>query len=138
MPIKQIDPKAAWEMIQKDPKAILIDVRTVEEFTDGHPERALNIPIFTLDARSGQKLPNMDFAGVIAKHVPKNASVYLSCRSGQRSMMAAMQMQALGYESLFNVKGGFGGSEDTPGWQACGLPCSAANGPDISYEGLKQ
>ncbi len=136
MPIQQTPPKVAWEKITADPESMLIDVRTVQEFCDGHPEGALNIPVFIEDD-FGQRMPNQDFMIVMEAHVPKEKSVYLSCQSGKRSFMAAMQMERQGYAKLFNVTGGYGGSPESTGWMDEGLPTSSENGAEISYESLK-
>lgn len=136
MPIQQIPPKSAWEKIKADAESVLIDVRTVQEFCDGHPEGALNIPVFIEDD-FGQRMPNQDFMIVVQAHVPKEKSVFLSCQSGKRSFMAGMQMERQGYQNLFNVTGGFGGSPECAGWEDEGLPTSTENGADISYESLK-
>lgn len=136
MPIQQTPPKTAWEKIKADTDSVLLDVRTVQEFCEGHPEGALNIPVFIEDD-FGQRLPNQDFMIVVEALVPKSKSVYLSCQSGKRSFMAGMQMERQGYSKLYNVTGGFGGSPECAGWADEGLPSSTDNGPDISYESLK-
>src|ERR1041385_553757 len=45
MAFKQISVKQAHDALEEDPNAIYIDVRTVREFTAGHPEGAINIPV---------------------------------------------------------------------------------------------
>lgn len=136
MPIKQMDPRAVFEAMKNDKKAVLLDVRTTQEFKEGHPEGAINIPIRILDEGSGMMLPNSDFSEVVTALIPKDAVVYATCRSGQRSMMAAMQMEVAGYGQLINVRGGFEGSSETDGWRDQDLPTSSANGPGVSYESL--
>ncbi len=138
MPIEQLDPKTTWDHVQSDPQALILDVRTVEEFTAGHPQNAYNIPILCLDARTGQKVPNLDFDDLVQSQIPKDKNIYLSCHSGQRSMMAAMKMEAMGYDQLVNVKGGFAGSQDTTGWQDCGLPTAEGRPEGRSYDDLTQ
>jgi len=136
MPIQQTPQKTDWGNRKADSESVLIDVRTVQEFCEGHPEGALNIPVFIEDD-FGQRMPNQVFMVIIEAHVPKNKSVYLSCQSGKRSFMAGMQMERQGYSKLFNVTGGFGGSPECTGWEDEGLPTSTDNGPEISYESLK-
>lgn len=65
--------------------ATLLDVRTPEEFSSGHLDGALNIPVQELASRLGE-LPR----------TPKNIVVY--CRSGGRSSSAAALLRQRGYE----------------------------------------
>jgi rhodanese-related sulfurtransferase len=78
------------ELMEKGP-ITLVDVRSPEEFNDGAVEGAVNMPV--------QELP------VLAKEL-KGKTVYLMCRSGGRSMIAFRQLEALGFEDIYNVKGG--------------------------------
>ena len=123
-----VDPKSAFERMKAAPKAIYLDVRTVEEYEQGHPTGAWNIPI--MHATSRGMAPNPDFQAVAARVLPKDAFIAVGCKSGQRSRMACEVLADMGHdrERLVNVAGGFHGKTDpfgrmtTPGWQACGLP----------------
>jgi phage shock protein E len=71
-------------------KAVWIDVRTAEEFAQGHLEGAVNIPHDEIGKR-------------IAKLVPdKNAEIHLYCRSGRRSGLARQTLIDLGYTKVIN------------------------------------
>jgi len=75
---------------------IWIDVRTPEEYGQGHLKDAANIPL-------------QEFAERIQSAVPdKNAAVHLYCRSGRRSGQAEQIMRELGYKNVTNQ----GGYED--------------------------
>lgn len=78
----------------KNPSITLVDVRTPEEFAQGHIDNALNI-----DFKNGQFIEN--FKGA----VPQESQVAVYCRSGKRSAAAAEQLEALGYDVL-NLDGG--------------------------------
>ncbi|MCO6491883.1 MAG: rhodanese-like domain-containing protein [Phaeodactylibacter sp.] len=74
----------------------LIDVRTPEEFGEGHIEGAVNINFYD-DA----------FIQQLEQQLDKDKPVMLYCRSGRRSANAAKQMQALGFKEVYDLKGGF-------------------------------
>jgi phage shock protein E len=71
--------------------AVLVDVRTPEEFADKHLPGAVNIPLDRV--RSD-----------ITKHVPdKSTVVLLHCRTGRRSGNAEKELRAMGYTNAFNI-----------------------------------
>lgn len=75
--------------------ALLVDVRTSEEFAQGSAPGAINIPLATLP-------------DAMAIHAPdKDRVLLLHCRSGGRSAMAARKLRSAGYTRVFNV-GSFG------------------------------
>ncbi|HOV62690.1 MAG TPA: rhodanese-like domain-containing protein [Spirochaetia bacterium] len=77
--------------------AKVIDVRTEDEFADGHYEGALNIPVGELQSR-------MNELG------DKNTPLVLYCASGARSAMAAKMLKAAGFTDVTNA----GGLSDMP------------------------
>ena len=121
MSIRQVTPGEAAHALSADPRAVYLDVRTVEEFDAGHPAGARNVPVFLFDA-SGRPRPNPEFLGVVRRHFVPDTPLLLGCRSGMRSQRAAEMLAEAGYADLANVRGGFGGSDDTPGWAESGLP----------------
>ncbi len=74
--------------------AQLVDVRTPQEFAEGHLQNALNV---NYNAN--------DFAEQIAK-LDKTKAVYVYCRSGGRSGSAVRQMQEMGFKEIYNMDGG--------------------------------
>lgn len=121
MAIRQITPTEAARALSADPKAVYLDVRTTEEFDAGHPAGARNVPVFLFDA-SGRPRPNPEFVGVVQRHLAPDTILIVGCRSGMRSQRACELLAEVGYTDLANVRGGFGGSDDTPGWAESGLP----------------
>ena len=88
------DPEAArqaWPMIEQG--ALLIDVRTSEEFSQGHIEGALNIPFQATD----------QLMQVIGDDKQRPVVVY--CRSGNRSGQAKVMLEKHGYTHVFNATG---------------------------------
>ncbi|WP_029151881.1 rhodanese-like domain-containing protein [Methylovulum miyakonense] len=125
--INNLSPLQAWELMQKQPRAVLIDVRTKIEHTFiGHPPGALNIPWKELP----DWLLNPEFVPLVVEAVPeRDTPILLLCRSGQRSLDAANTLQQVGYIRLINIEGGFEGPLDNDkhrgnigGWRFHGLP----------------
>lgn len=81
----------AWAEINKG--AIVIDVRTSEEFNQGHLEGAINIPYDLIDS-------NLDKIGN-----EKDKTVVVYCRSGRRSGIAKNTLEGLGYKNVLNGGG---------------------------------
>lgn len=87
-------PIASWDADQSE-QAILVDVRTEEEFDLGHLCGALNIDFKAADFKANiQKLP-------------KSTPVYLYCKTGIRSGSAATILEELGFENIINLEGGY-------------------------------
>ena len=140
MAVKQIPPPQVHDIMTKDPAIIYLDVRTVPEFTAGHPQKGINIPAFFFQA-PGQPSPNPDFLKVVEANISKDATVIVGCQAGGRSQRAAEMMAQAGYTNVANMQGGFGGGQDqtgrvVPGWRDSGLPVSSDNGEGVSYASL--
>jgi rhodanese-related sulfurtransferase len=131
--IPEIAPQAAWALLERDPKAVLIDVRTEPEWGYvGLPDlSALGKQVLRL---SWQIYPKMDvdpnFAARLtdAGITPEHSLLFL-CRSGVRSLAAARLMTAQGHSRCYNVTDGFEGPADgtrhrgtVAGWKHAGLP----------------
>lgn len=72
--------------------AYLLDVRTPQEFNSGHSAKAVNFDSMRIDQG---EMPN----------IPKDAKVYLYCRSGNRATQVKQAMEANGYNSVVNLGG---------------------------------
>lgn len=123
----------AWTMLERDPRAVLLDVRTDAEW------RYVGVPdLSALEKRpllvSWQEYPelnfNPDFVKEVASHgLDSDQPLLIICRSGVRSRHAAITLTARGYGRCYNVSDGFEGSHDKErhrgiqeGWKAAGLP----------------
>ena len=95
---------AQFATLVKEPGVAIIDVRTPEEFADGHIAGAVNIPV-----------QQADFATRIAALDP-NATYAVYCRSGNRSQPAVAAMQEAGITDIYELESG------TKGWTAEGRP----------------
>lgn len=140
MPIQQINPQEAKDLLDQDPQAIYVDVRSIPEFTAGHPIRAINLPIMNKGAYGME--PNADFPKVASAVLPKDRKLIVGCLAGGRSQKACDILAQRGFTQLYNVYGGFGGGrnpetgEPQPGWKDLGLPISDENGEGVSYQSL--
>jgi len=142
MPINQLEPKEAHQTLQANSDALYLDVRTEQEFAQGHPAGAINVP-FVFIKGPGQMEPNPDFVAVVEKTIPKAKKLVVGCLSGGRSQRACEALEQQGYTDLTNVRGGFGGARDAsgqvvaPGWRDAGLPVSQDLGA-ASYQELRK
>lgn len=80
------------DKISKDKDVVLLDVRTVGEFSMGHIDGFKNIPVDELRERISE--------------IEKGKPVYLICQSGLRSYIASRILEGNGYET-YNFSGGF-------------------------------
>lgn len=74
---------------------ILIDCREQNEWDEAHIEQARFMPLSNFAAEMES-----------INEVPKDAVIVCQCRSGKRSLQAAMHLQNEGFENLFNLEGG--------------------------------
>lgn len=74
----------------------LIDVRTEIEFVQGALPNAINIDYLSPD----------DFEREFAK-LNKDESVYIYCKSGNRSGRAAIELKQMGFKRIYDLEGGF-------------------------------
>jgi len=90
--LKKTDINRELEAYDADPDALLLDVRTAQEYAQGHIPGSRNIP-----------LQHLDSAGEIAQN--KNTPIYVYCQSGSRSRLAAGLLQQMGYRTVKNLGG---------------------------------
>ena len=83
------------QALTEQPEAVVLDVRTEEEFESGHIPNAKNI-----DLRMGPGF--IDEINTLVK----NKSYYVYCRSGARSAQAVQLMRDLGFNETYNLLGG--------------------------------
>lgn len=88
--------KHITEFSQNDIKdGILVDVRTPEEFENGHIANAINIDWFDVDF--AQKFNAFD----------KDEAIYVYCKKGGRSAKAQDKLLALGFKNVVDLEGGY-------------------------------
>lgn len=131
--VENVTPNAALQALQDNRDAQLVDVRTDAEWTYvGVPDlaaankRPVLIPwqVFPSMQVNGAFLDSLRRAGATP-----DMHLYFICRSGARSMAAAMAAADAGFPHVYNVADGFEGPPDeeghrgaVAGWKAEGLP----------------
>ena len=122
-----------WDALSAEPNATLIDVRTQAEWVFvGLPNlQTINKKINTISWKMYPTLElNPDFVGMVESVAPnKDTPLYFLCKTGGRSLDAAIAMTQAGYSHCYNVADGFEGDRDalvrrglTNGWKASQLP----------------
>tara|TARA_X000001036_G_scaffold269025_1_gene249721 strand:- start:55 stop:414 length:360 start_codon:yes stop_codon:yes gene_type:complete len=116
--IEQIKSSEIKKFIEKNPKTVLLDVRTEDEWnTVGKPTSdSLGIKTFFITINQ-----DPGFIGNVKKEIDKENQVLVMCASGVRSMIAANLLKNSGY-AAHNVSDGYSGNDQGPGWKNSGLP----------------
>lgn len=137
MTIKHITVQQAHQ--EQGAGATYLDVRSIAEFEQGHPEGAFNIPLMHADPETRQMRPNPEFLDVVRANFPPDTQLVIGCQMGGRSAKAAEILATAGYRDVANVLGGYGGAPQFGhvGWVQAGLPVSTAAGADRDYTALR-
>ena len=90
---KKITPAEAKTMMDSGARYVLLDVRTQEEYDQGHIEGAILIPYDQIKDRAGAELPD------------KGALIFVYCRSGVRSAAASNTLVSMGYNNVYDIGG---------------------------------
>ena len=89
---KQPDVNQGVKEFQRTSGAMLLDVRTPEEYRSGHIPGSKNIPLQTIDRVAS-----------VAEN--KDTALYVYCQSGARSRQAAGALKQMGYTNVNNIGG---------------------------------
>ncbi len=126
--------KVAWQKLESDKNAVLVDVRTkVEWQLIGQPDLSAigKEPVYlewvTMKGINENFVEELK-AALEDRDVAKDAPLIFMCQSGGRSKVAAMQCTEIGYSACFNLADGFEGDLDehkhrnsVSGWKFSGL-----------------
>ena len=93
--IKTVEVATFAKEIKTTPKPQILDVRTPEEFSEGHIDKATNI-----DWQNENFVKNTE-------NLDKNKPVYVYCKSGRRSLKASEKLEELGFKKIYNLDGGY-------------------------------
>lgn len=97
--IKHVSMDDIVEIMNENKNYIILDVRTIAEYNEGHIPNAICIPNETIGSNTISELPD------------KEQLILVYCRSGNRSKQAAEKLRKLGYTNLIE----FGGIIDWKG-----------------------
>jgi rhodanese-related sulfurtransferase len=128
-----LTPLAAWKLLNDNPRAVLVDVRTDAEWRFvGVPDlTSLGREVVYIEWNTSGGTRNENFVEELKQHVPpadEDRPVIFLCRSGNRSIGAAEAATEVGITPAYNVLDGFEGHLDASGhrgetgWRAVGLP----------------
>ena len=90
---KSISMSEAEEMMKNEKDYIILDVRTAEEYKEGHIPNAINVANETIGEDEIAELPD------------KDQLIMVYCRSGRRSKQAASKLVKLGYSNIVEIGG---------------------------------
>ena len=81
-------------IVKNNQNVILLDVRSKQEYDEGHLKGAINIPVYELEYRVENELKD------------KQCIIIAYCSAGMRSRKAIEILRKLGYKNLYNVEDG--------------------------------
>jgi rhodanese-related sulfurtransferase len=132
---KPLSPEQAHQMLQDDPQALLVDIRSTMEFLFvGHPTGAVHVPWidepeWTVNPHFLTEIRKRLLGGAVCSAEDACAPIVLICRSGKRSLEAGRALLEAGLPQVFHVDEGFEGELDEHhhrstrgGWRFRGLP----------------
>lgn len=102
---QDVPPLEAVQLINHD-DAVMVDVREDSEYSAGHVQDSIHIPLGKLNERMAE----LD--------AYKNRAVVVGCRSGHRSARACAMLRKQGFEKVYNLRGGI------LAWESASLPVS--------------
>jgi len=90
---ENISLKEMLEKIKTNDNVVLLDVRSKQEYEEGHINGSVNIPVYDLEKVENSKLN-------------KDSIIIVYCSAGVRSKRAIQTLKKLGYKNLYNIEGG--------------------------------
>ena len=133
------DPAGARELLAQGGWTY-VDVRSVEEFEEGHVPGAYNVPLLFL-GRGGME-PNPGFLAAMQRAFPRDARLVVGCKAGGRSARACELLAQAGFTELVNMHGGMHGyagpgAPPQAGWCACGFEVTREAQPGRTWGALQ-
>tara|TARA_Y100000590_G_scaffold126964_1_gene145192 strand:+ start:1362 stop:1739 length:378 start_codon:yes stop_codon:yes gene_type:complete len=123
--IKQIPSKEIEKYVKNNPKCVLLDVRTEEEWkTDGQPDGdKIGLKTYFLTIQFADKSFNNNFYEELKKlNINQDNEILTMCMGGVRSQAAAELLAKINYKCS-NISDGFLGNNEDIGWKENNLPC---------------
>ncbi|MES9845774.1 MAG: rhodanese-like domain-containing protein [Candidatus Sedimenticola sp. PURPLELP] len=130
-----LSPKQAWQLMQDDPRTVLVDIRSSMEYLFvGHAKGSVHIPWidepdWTINPHFVTDIRKLLLGGAVCTVDEGCAPVILICRSGKRSLEAGKALLEADFNRVFHVDEGFEGDLDDDhhrsainGWRFHDLP----------------
>ena len=139
--MERVSAREAHELMRRE-GYLYLDVRSVPEFEQGHPEGAYNVPI----AHPGDAapVPNRAFVREVVRLFPLHTPLVVGCASGVRSRQAAELLAAAGFSRVVEQRAGMLGVRDPfgrlkeRGWRDEELPVAVTAVAGRSYRELAE
>jgi adenylyltransferase/sulfurtransferase len=94
--IKEISVQETNDLLKKNGKYLLLDVREKDEYREGHLENSVSLPRGFLELKVETTVPE------------KSTPIIAYCAGGVRSLLAAKQLKEMGYQNVLSMAGGYG------------------------------
>jgi rhodanese-related sulfurtransferase len=94
---KDITIKELEEMIDKLENVILLDVRSIQEYEEGHLDNSINLPLHEIEVNAKDIIPDV------------NSIIIVYCQVGVRSKKAIEILKKKGYANLYHLENGLDG-----------------------------
>jgi len=103
--VNEVDCATINQCIQRNEPVLFIDIREPKETASGYAVDSLLVPRGVLE----MQLASLPLYKSLVSGVPSEEQlpIYLICRSGARSVLAAASLQQMGYKNVHSVAGGF-------------------------------
>jgi len=119
--VKEIFPWDVEDYLDNNPNTLLLDIREQDELDGAYIKNSLHVPRGILEQAC-----EWDYAETIPELVnARKKPILVICRSGNRSVLAALTMKILGYENLLSLKTG------VKGWNDSDLPLIDKDGKEV-------
>lgn len=89
--VQKLDSIQAFEMSSQQSEIIIVDVRTVAEYNQGHILDSINVPLDQIRDTMEDVIES------------KNTPIFVVCRSGNRSAQAQSMLQSMGYTDVIDI-----------------------------------
>jgi len=122
--VRELMPWDVDELRRAQPQVLIVDIREPEEFAQAHIAGSLLVPRGVLEAASDWGYSDTVPALACARQQP----VVLVCRSGNRTALAALALQQLGFEQVVSMKTG------VRGWNDYELPLVDGSGAPVDID----
>ncbi|HOP98686.1 MAG TPA: rhodanese-like domain-containing protein [Verrucomicrobiota bacterium] len=93
--VREIDVEEARRRLDRNPRAILMDVREDSEWEKGHAAQAMHLGKGVLERDIERLVPDRD------------AEIIMYCGGGYRSVLTAEVAQRMGYRNVYSLAGGY-------------------------------
>ena len=106
--IKEVSIQDLADAMHKDAELVLVDVREPAEYSQHHIVGSVNYPrgVLEMNIHNHPKVAAAGCEPQVALQQLANEAVYLICRSGARSALAAESLQRMGFAKVYSVAGG--------------------------------